>query len=54
METCIKDSCIVDICIIDSCIIAVEVEKDVLVTFAWVTLPERPKGTKDEVGALDF
>ena len=44
METCIKDSCIVDICII-----AVEVEKDVLVTFAWVTLPERPKGAKDKV-----
>ena len=49
METCIKDPCIIDICIIDSCIIAVEVEKEVLVNFAWVTRPERPKGAKDEV-----
>ena len=40
---------IIDICIIDSCIIAVEVEKEVLVNFAWVTRPERPKGAKDEV-----
>ena len=49
METYIKDSCIIDICIVDSCIIAVEVEKQVLVNFAWVTRPERPKGAKDEV-----
>ena len=27
----------------------VEVEKEVLVNFAWVTRPERPKGAKDEV-----
>ena len=26
-----------------------KVEKEVVVTFAWVTRPERPKGTKDEV-----
>ena len=39
---------IIDICIIDSCIIAVEVEKEVLVNFARVTRPERPKGAKDE------
>ena len=26
-----------------------EVRKEVLVTFAWVTRPERPKGAKDEV-----
>ena len=32
----------IDICIIDSCIN--EVEKEVLVNFAWVTRPERPKG----------
>ena len=49
METRIKDSCIIDICIIDSCIIAVEVEKEELVNFAWVTRPERPKGVKDGV-----
>ena len=48
METCIKDPCIIDICIIDSCIIAVEVEKKVLVIFAWVTRPEHPKSVKDE------
>ena len=24
-------------------------EKEVVVTFAWVTRPERPKGAKDEV-----
>ena len=49
MDACIIDSCIIDICIIDSCIIAVAVEKEVLVNFAWVTRPERPKGAKDEV-----
>ena len=49
METCTIDSCIIDICIIDSCIIAVEVETEVLVNYAWVTRPERPKGAKDEV-----
>ena len=27
----------------------IEVEKEVVVTFAWVTRPERPKGAKDEV-----
>ena len=40
---------IIYLCIIDSCIIRVEVEKEVLVNFAWVTRPERPKGVKDEV-----
>ena len=49
MDTCIIDSCIIDLCIIDSCIIDVEVETEVLVNFAWVTWPERPKGAKDEV-----
>ena len=44
-----RGSCILDICIIDSYIIVVEVEKEVLVTIAWVTRPERPKGAKDEV-----
>ena len=35
----------------DTCIIDIEVDKEVLVlvTFAWVTRPERPKGAKDEV-----
>ena len=47
MDTCIVEACIIDIRIIDSCII--EVEKGVLVNFAWVTRPERPKGAKDEV-----
>ena len=32
-----------------SCIIDANVEKEVLVNFAWVTRPERPKGAKDEV-----
>ena len=45
----IHASCIIDICIIDTCIIAVDVETEVLVNFAWVTRPERPKGAKDEV-----
>ena len=49
MDTCIINSYIIDLCIIDSCIIGVEVEKEVLVNFAWVTRPERPKGAKDEV-----
>ena len=49
MDTCIIDSCIIDICIKDSCIIAIEVKKEVLVNFAWVTRPECPKGAKDEV-----
>ena len=49
MDTCIIGSCIIDICIIDSCIIDVEVEKEVLVNFEWVTRPERLKGAKDEV-----
>ena len=31
------------------CIIDIEVEKEVLVNFAWVILPERPEGAKDEV-----
>ena len=43
--TCIVDTCIMDKCIIDSCILDVEV----LVNFAWVTRPERPKGAKDDV-----
>ena len=43
------DTGIVDTCIIDSCIIKVEVEKEVLVNFVWVTRPEHPKGAKDEV-----
>ena len=43
------DICIKDTCIMDSCIIDVEVEKEVLANFAWVTRPERPKGAKDEV-----
>ena len=41
-KMCLLDSCIMDICIM-------EVRKEVLVTFAWVTRPERPKGAKDEV-----
>ena len=49
MDNVIIDSCIIDICIIDSCIIAIEVEKEVLVNFAWVTRPEHPKGAKDKV-----
>ena len=43
------DTCIINSYIIDLCIIGVEVEKEVLVNFAWVTRPERPKGVKDEV-----
>ena len=49
MDTSIIVPCIIVICIIDSCIRAVEVEKQVLVNFAWVTRPERPKGAKDGV-----
>ena len=49
MDTCVKNAYIIDLCIIDSCIIGVKVEKEVLVNFAWVTQPERPKGAKDEV-----
>ena len=49
MDTCIINSYIIDFWIIDSCIIGVEVEKEVLVIFGWVTRPERPKGAKDEV-----
>ena len=45
----IINSYIIDLCIIDSFIIGVKVEKEVLVNFAWVTRPERPKGGKDEV-----
>ena len=41
-KMCLLDSCIMDICIM-------EVRKEVLVTFAWVTRPERPKGAKDGV-----
>ena len=41
-KMCLLDSRIMDICIM-------EVRKEVLVTFAWVTRPERPKGAKDEV-----
>ena len=33
----------------DTCIRDTEVEELVVVTFAWVTRPERPKGAKDEV-----
>ena len=49
MDTCIMDTCITDSHIIDSCIIDANVEKEVMVNFAWVTRPERPKGAKDEV-----
>ena len=49
MDTCIINSYIIDLCIIDSSIIGEEVEKEVLVNFAWVTWPERPKGAKDKV-----
>ena len=49
IDLCIIYSCIIDLCIIYFCIIAVEVEKEVLVKFAWVTRPERPQGAKDEV-----
>ena len=49
MDTCIINSYIIDLCIIDSCIIGVEVEKEVLVNFAWVTWPECPNGAKDKV-----
>ena len=49
MDTCIINSYIIDLWIIDSCIIGVMVEKEVLVNFAWVTRPERPKGAKDKV-----
>ena len=49
METCIINPYIIDLCVIDSCSIGVKVEKEVLVNFAWVTRPERPKGAKDEV-----
>ena len=28
-------------------------EKEMLVNFAWVTRPERPKGVKDEVKRLE-
>ena len=47
MDTCIIGSCIKDICIIDFCII--KEEKEVLVNYAGVTRPERPKGAKDDV-----
>ena len=40
---------VADICIKDSCILVIEVKKEVLVNFAWVKRPERPKGAKDEV-----
>ena len=33
----------------DTCIIGVEVEKELLGNFVWVTWPERPKGAKDKV-----
>ena len=61
MDTCILDTYIMDTCIIhyeymhhsctDTCIIDIEVDKEVLVlvTFAGVARPERPKGVKDEV-----
>ena len=49
MDKCITDTCIMDTCIMDTCIIVIDVEKEVLVTFAWVTRPECPKGAKDEV-----
>ena len=53
MDTCIINSYIRDLWIIISSIIGVEVEKEVLVNFAWVTRPERPKddGLHLEVGA---
>ena len=40
MDTSIIDSYIIDLCIIDSCTIDVEVAKEVLVNFLWVTQPE--------------
>ena len=40
MGTYITDACIMDTCIIDTCIMD---------TSTWVTLPESPKGVKDEV-----
>ena len=49
MDTCIINSYIIDLWIIISSIIGVEVEKEVLVNFAWVARPERPKGAKDKV-----
>ena len=49
MDTCIMDTCITDSHILDLCITDAKVEKEVLVNFAWVTWPERPKGAKDEV-----
>ena len=49
MDTCIIHSYVIDFCIIDSCIIGVEVDKEVLVNFARVARPERPKAAKHEV-----
>ena len=40
-DTCIMDTCILDTHIMDTSHIDVEVGKEVLVTFAWVTRPER-------------
>ena len=54
MDKSIMDTCIINPYIIDLCIIGVEVEKEVLVNFAWVTGPERPKGAKDEVKGLQL
>ena len=39
---------VMDTRITDTCIIDIEVDKEVLVNFAWVTRPERLKGVKDE------
>ena len=51
MDTCIMETCIIDSCIIDIyiCIIAVKVETEELVNFAWVTRHTRPECPKDEV-----
>ena len=45
MYTCIMDTCTVDTCIMGTYIM----DKCIMDISAWVTLPERPKGAKDEV-----
>ena len=42
-------TCIIDTCIMETCIMDVEMDKEVLVNFAWVTRTEHPKGAKDDV-----
>ena len=41
MHICIGDTCM-DMFIMDMCITDAEVEKEVVVTIAWVTRPEHP------------